>query len=211
MRNLILRFIYSFVVRMFLKIIIGVKYNNRDVLNRADQFIVIANHNSHLDTMALMAALPSNKIMQVKPVAAKDYFGKTKLRAKFSNYFINTLLIDRKRDKENLENDPINKIISAIDAGYSLILFPEGTRGEPEKMSRFKAGAAVVLSKRPHVNYIPAYLSGMGKALPRGDGFLVPFSSSVTFGNIKKVDLENIDAILAQLEKDFDTLYLNKK
>ena len=93
------------------------------------QFIILANHNSHLDTLNLLSSLPRKLLWKVKPVAAEDYFRKTRFQASISNYFINTLLIRRKGEKDS-EHDPIRKMLEAIDAGYSLILFPEGTRGK---------------------------------------------------------------------------------
>jgi 1-acyl-sn-glycerol-3-phosphate acyltransferase len=148
MQKIVLKIIYSFFIRWFLKIIIGVKFDNANFLRAEKQFIIVANHNSHLDTMTILASLPSNIIDKVKPVAAADHFGKTRLKGKLTNYFVNTLLIQRKRDKENPENDPINKMIKAIDDGYSLIIFPEGTRGEPEQQQPFKTRCCLRFAKQ---------------------------------------------------------------
>ena len=202
MRKLILQFIYSFCVRSFLKIIVGVKFESARFLLNETQFIIVANHNSHLDTMTLMASVPGKLINKVKPVAAADHFGRNGLQARLSNYFINTLLIPRKRDNENLENDPINKMLKALDDGFSLILFPEGSRGEPEKIQPFKRGIGIVLSQRPRIKYVPAYLTGMGKAMPKGDNLIVPINSSLTYGNPTKIANQDVDAIIAQVEKD---------
>jgi len=182
MQKLLLQFIYSVVVRAFLKIIVGVKFDKARFLLNENQFIIIANHNSHLDTMAIMASLPAKIIHKVKPVAAADYFGKTKLKATLSNYLINALLIQRKRDKEHPENDPINQMIKALDDGFSLIIFPEGTRGEPEVQQPLKPGVGYVLIKKPQIKYVPVYLKGMGKAMPKDDSLLIPFTSSLTYG-----------------------------
>src|SRR6056297_990166 len=109
MQKLILQIIYSFFVRWFLKLIVGVKFDDSKFLLNEKQFIIVANHNSHLDTMSLMASVPAKLIHKIKPVAAQDHFGKTKFQEKLSNFFINSLLIQRKRDKEKRDNDPINK------------------------------------------------------------------------------------------------------
>ena len=97
----------------------------------------LANHNSHLDTLSLLSSLPGGLLWKVKPVAAEDYFGKTRFQASISNFFINTLLIRRKGEKDS-EHDPIRKMLEAIDAGYSLILFrkePEESRNRWEKLN----------------------------------------------------------------------------
>ncbi len=206
MKKYTLWFIYGFLVKWFLKIFVGVKFANARFLLEEEQFIIVANHNSHLDTMTLMASLPPSIIHKVRPVAAADHFGKSKFQERFSNFFINALLIQRKRDKEHPENDPIHKMIRALDDSYSLILFPEGTRGEPEKEQALKPGIALVLSQRPHIKYVPAYLKGMGKAMPKGDNLIVPFISSLSFGRPTKIESTDVAEILKQIEADFEKL-----
>jgi 1-acyl-sn-glycerol-3-phosphate acyltransferase len=206
MQRLILQFIHSFLVRNFLRIIVGVKFDSAKFLLKEEQFIIVANHNSHLDTMTILASLPSGIIHKVKPVAAADHFGKTKFKEKCSNYFINTLLIQRKRDKENLENDPINRMIKALDEGYSLILFPEGTRGEPEVQQPFKPGVGLVLSQRPNVKYVPAFMKGMGKAMPKDDNLIVPFSSYLIFGTPSHVQSEDVSEIMSEIQNSVKSL-----
>lgn len=201
MQKLVLRITYGIFVRNILKLIVGVHFDNSKFLLQEKQFIIVANHNSHLDTMALMASLPGAIIHKVRPVAAMDYFGKTKLIAMLSNYFINTLLIERKSER-NPENDPIKKMVDALDEGYSLILFPEGTRGEPEKMQAFKKGVARILSQRPAVKYVPAYLKGLGKTWPKGERVIVPYNSYLRFGKPTLITTQDVDEILVQVERD---------
>ena len=206
MQKLTLQIVYSYVLRFFLKIIVGVKFENTEFLKEETQFIIVANHNSHLDTMTLLASLPKNIIHKVKPVAAADHFGKTKLKEKLTNFFVNTLLIQRKRDFENPINDPINKMIKALESGYSLIIFPEGTRGEPEIAQPLKPGVAYVLKIMPHIKYIPAFMKGMGKAMPKDDNLIIPHNASITFGKPKLVNATEKDQILMQIEKDIYAL-----
>jgi 1-acyl-sn-glycerol-3-phosphate acyltransferase len=206
MQKLLLQITYSFFIRAFLKIIVGVKFNTAKFLLAEKQFVIVANHNSHLDTMAIMASVPSKIIHKVKPVAAADYFGKTKLKEKLSNYLVNTLLIPRKRDKDNPEKDPINRMVKALDEGFSLIIFPEGTRGEPEVQQPLKPGISYVLIQRPNVKYVPAYLKGMGKAMPKDDNLLIPFTSSLRYGQPTNIISPNIMDILKQIEGDLNSL-----
>ncbi len=206
MQKIVLIVIYSFIIRWFLKFIIGVKFEKANFLKSEEQFIIVANHNSHLDTMTILSSLPSKIIDKVKPVAAADHFSKTRLKGILTNYFVNTLLIQRKRDKENPENDPINKMTKAIDDGYSLIIFPEGTRGEPEQQQPLKPGVAYVLQSRPNVKYIPAFMVGMGKAMPKDDNLILPFNSSLTYGQPTEIKSTEIKDIIAQIEMDLNEL-----
>ena len=95
MRQLFLNIIYKGIVPFILKPLTGVKYKHSEVLTEAKQFIIIANHNSHIDTLALMSAMPKHKITEIKPVAASDYFGKNKIRGFLTKVFTNALLIPR--------------------------------------------------------------------------------------------------------------------
>ena len=201
MRPLILKFIYSVMLRWILKLIVGVKFGDGSFLRNEGQFIIVANHNSHLDTMALLASVPSRILPKVRPVAAADYFGSTPLKAKLSNYFINTLLISREQG-----SGAIRQMKKAIDDGYSLILYPEGTRGESDEEGELKPGVALLLSMCPHVKYIPVYMTGMGKAMPKGDNLIIPYQSSLTYGTPRLAAPGDKKEILAQISCDIKEL-----
>ncbi|MDF2454292.1 MAG: hypothetical protein K0R51_285 [Cytophagaceae bacterium] len=206
MKKITLQLLYSFIIRWFLRVFVGVKFDKADFLLKEKQFIIVANHNSHLDTLTIMASLPRKIVHKVRPVAAADHFGKTKWKEMLSNFFINAVLIQRKRDKENPENDPINRMVKALDEGYSLILFPEGTRGEPEVQQPLKPGISYVLIQRPHIKYVPAYMKGMGKAMPKDDNLIVPFTSSLTYGRPRQAASLDTSDILQQIERDLNRL-----
>lgn len=180
LQSLVLQIEFSFVCRFVLRYIFRVKFNQTQNLSTKKQFIIIANHSSHLDTVCLLAALPRKKIVYVKPVAAADYFGKNKLRAKLSNYFVNTLLISRKLSF-NMKEQSVDKVLEAIDAGYSLIIYPEGTRNKKDGIQELKKGISYILEDRPHIYYIPAYIKGM-RQLFSFKNIVVSSRSSATFG-----------------------------
>lgn len=205
LQSISMQVIYKGICQWFLKIFLGVHFGDNKFLKNETQFIIIANHNSHLDTVSLLAALPRKKLWQVKPVAAEDYFGKTRLKAALSNYFINTLLIQRKGIKDE-KNNPIKKMLTALDEGYSLILFPEGTRGSGGQMQELKPGIARILSERPHLKYIPVYMTGMNRLLPKGESILLPYKSSVNYGKPTLVSSTDTHEIMEQIKADFDTL-----
>jgi 1-acyl-sn-glycerol-3-phosphate acyltransferase len=188
-------------MRWTLKMIIGVKFDKASFLLKEKQFIIVANHNSHLDTMTLMASIPSKILPKVKPVAAADYFGNTKFKANLSKFFINTVLISRSQG-----GNAILQMKKELENGYSLILYPEGTRGNPDEEHELKPGIALLLSLCPHVKYVPAYLTGMGKALPKGDGLILPYESSLVYGKPRLIESQDKKEILKQIEQDFRAL-----
>jgi 1-acyl-sn-glycerol-3-phosphate acyltransferase len=201
MQALILRLIYSVVVRRALQWIVGVKFDKSSFLAKEQPFIIVANHNSHLDTLTLLASIPSKILPKVKPVAADDYFGNTKFKAKISNYFINTLLISRSGG-----SNAIRQMKKALDEGYSLILYPEGTRGKPGEEEELKPGIALLLALCPHVKYVPAYMTGMAKAMPKGDGLIIPYESSLIYGKPRLIESEDKKEILKQIKEDIKAL-----
>lgn len=205
LQALVLQTIYRGWMRWFLQIFVGVQFPDTKFLKSEKQFIIVANHNSHLDTLSLLSSLPSNHHWRVKAVAAEDYFGKTRLQAKFSNFFLNTLLISRKADKDPAKS-PIAKMLKAIDDGYSLILFPEGTRGKPEQMDKIKSGIAHILMQRPDIKYIPVLMTGMGKSLPKGKFVILPYNATIHYGTPTKINTAEKTSILEQIRLDFEKM-----
>ncbi len=63
-----------------------------------------------------------------------------------------------------------------------MIIFPEGTRGAPEVMQKFRRGVSVLAEACPDLPFVPVRLHGLGKALPRGDWRFVPFSAEACVG-----------------------------
>lgn len=205
MQSAAMQILYKGLFQWFLKLIVGVQFPNSQFLRKEGQFIILANHNSHLDTLSLLSSLPGSLLWKVKPVAAEDYFGKTRFHAAFSNYFINTLLIRRKGGKDS-EHNPLRKMLNAIDEGYSLILFPEGTRGKPEQMGEIKSGIAHILSLRPQLKYVPVFMTGMGRSLPKGELIILPYKSSIFYGTPAVAGSTDVHEILRQITDDFEVM-----
>ena len=83
----------------------------------------------------------------------------------------------------------------------SLILFPEGSRGTPQKMQQFKKGVGLLLKKHPNIAYIPVYMTGMGRILPKGERLLIPFDSYVVFGEASYSHTDDTEAIVKEIEE----------
>lgn len=198
MRSAFLAFLYSILMRGFLRIIVGVKYINKEVISKEKQFIIVSNHNSHLDTMALMSSLTFRQLSKTHPIAAGDYFGDSVTKSFITCLFTNAILIRRTKDGNN--ENPIDMMSRALSEGRSLILFPEGSRGEPEKMQEFKKGIGILLQKHPEIKYIPVYMRGMGKVLPKGEKLLVPFDTYVLFGEPSTTKATEIPEIVQEVE-----------
>lgn len=186
-------------MRTFLKLIVGVKYINKDVLKKEEQFILVSNHNSHIDTMALMSSLSYKQLGRTHPVAAGDYFGSSPIKAAVTRLFTNALLIPRKPIAG--QQNPIRMMSESLENKQSLILFPEGSRGEPGKMQEFKKGIGLLLKMNHDIPFIPVYMKGMGKVLPKGERLLVPFDTYVIFGEPIYCLSSETDDIVKEIEQ----------
>ncbi len=136
--------------------------------------IVIANHNSHLDALVLIASLPWRAIMRVRPIVAGDYF----TGSLWGRFLVLGLLggIPIARSRQNPEDDPLAPAVDALRQGAVLVFFPEGTRGEPEVFGTVKKGLGHLVAKRPDMLVVPVWLANLGRAWPRGTGIPVPLA-----------------------------------
>jgi 1-acyl-sn-glycerol-3-phosphate acyltransferase len=171
---------FLLIVRPLVAVVLGVKIRSEERLPMEGPAIIAANHNSHLDTLTLMSLWPLFKVFQVRPVAAADYFLTNAKLAWFSLNIMHIIPIDRNR--KDKESDPLAEPTNMLAQKQIVLLFPEGSRGEPERLSRFKSGVARLLERRPETPLIPVFMHGLGKALPRGDFLLVPFFVDVVIG-----------------------------
>jgi 1-acyl-sn-glycerol-3-phosphate acyltransferase len=143
------------------------------------QRLYFANHSSHIDTLALWAALPVALRARTRPVAARDYWGRG-----FKHYIatrvLRAVLIDRVR--EDRSSDPLEPLIAALGSGDSLIIFPEGTRGREPTPAAFKSGLYRLAQQFPAVQLIPVYLENLHRSMPKGALVPIPITCTVRFG-----------------------------
>jgi 1-acyl-sn-glycerol-3-phosphate acyltransferase len=144
------------------------------------QCIYFANHTSHLDAVVLWAALPGLLRDQTRPVAAKDYWDKSALRRYLATHVFHAILIDR--TKVTVQNNPIKLMVHAMGDSSSLIIFPEGKRGEGEDVGEFKSGLFHLVKEKPNVTLVPVFIENLNRVLPKGEFLPVPLLSSITFG-----------------------------
>ena len=194
---------FGLIVKPIAFIILGLNIRGREKLPLKGPAIIAANHNSHLDAMILMSLYPLSKIHKIRPVAAADYFLSNKLLAWFSLKCIGIIPLDR--SGESKAEKLFSKCHHALDNGDILIIFPEGSRGKAEKISRIKKGLFYLAKSRGSIDIIPVALHGLGKSLPRGDALFVPFNCDIIIGD-KMPDTEKSNTFSEILLKQFNTL-----
>ena len=146
---------------------------------KAEQRIYFANHQSHADLILMWAALPEELRSITRPIAARDYWTKTAFRKWITTAVFNAIYVDRVKTGEQ---DPLEPLIEALTNGDSIILFPEGTRGNQEEPQSFKSGLYNLALKFPHVVLVPAWINNVQRVMPKGEVVPVPILCSVTFG-----------------------------
>jgi len=159
---------------------LGITVRYRENLPIQGPAIIAANHNSHLDILTIISLFPLLSIANIQPVAAADYFFKNSFLKWFSLSIIGIIPINRKNIKRGV--DPLEGCCQALEAGKILIIFPEGTRGNPEKMEEFKSGIGHLAKRFPHVPVVPIFMHGLGKAMPKGAWIPIPLFISVVIG-----------------------------
>jgi 1-acyl-sn-glycerol-3-phosphate acyltransferase len=154
---------------------------------KAEQRIYFANHQSHADLVMIWAALPEELRSITRPIAAKDYWTKSAFKQWITTAVFNAIYVDRGKNMGTPESDPdlsdpLQPLANALQAGDSLIIFPEGTRGNAEEPQPFKAGLYNLAQQFPQAVLVPAWIDNIQRVMPKGEVVPVPILCSVTFG-----------------------------
>ncbi len=167
-------FLHLAILRPIVFGLFGVNLHHRGRLPISGPAIVVANHNSHLDTLVLMAMFPLRLQKRLRPLAAGDYFLRNPWLAWISLNLLGIIPIKRGGYCRK-DGDPLAGCVTALDRNEILILYPEGSRGEPERRAVLKTGIAHLSRRRPEVPVVPVFLHGVGRALPKGARLPIPF------------------------------------
>ncbi|MBO9789555.1 lysophospholipid acyltransferase family protein [Xanthomonas phaseoli] len=159
--------------------------------------VYYGNHASHGDFVLIWSSLPASLRREVRPVAAADYWQRTALRRYLIHAVFNGVLIER--DPAQRTRDPIACLCDAVDAGDSLILFPEGTRNPDEGVLPFKSGLYHLARQRPELEFVPVWIDNLKRVMPKGKWLPLPLLCTTTFGAPLRLDAdETKDAFLAR-------------
>lgn len=195
--------IYWMIIKPFVVLVLGMNVTGREHLPRNGPALLVANHNSHLDTLVLLSLFRFRDLSQVRPVAAGDYFMSGPIRRWFAVRIVRIIPITRKPTRSG--SHPLAACHEALNRGEILAIFPEGSRGKPERRGSFKRGVARLVETRPTLPVVPVYLSGTGKALPRGEALFVPHICTLSIGEPFYGQEDRI-AFMKDLNQRFDQL-----
>ena len=130
--------------------------------------VIISNHQSHLDLMCLMMLTPKMIVVTNDWVWHNPIYGALIRRAEFVPA------------AEGIE-EYMPQFRSLVERGYSILVFPEGTRSADCSILRFHKGA-FHLAHELSLDILPVCLNGVGYALPKEEFMLRPGHITVTVG-----------------------------
>ena len=152
--------------RLFYDRFLETHYEGRSNIPPHTNFIVAANHSSHLDMgLTKMALGEAGKDMVV--LAAADYFFDTKYKRAVMENFTNLVPMERTGSLRQ----SLRHASSFLNRGYNALIFPEGTRSVTGVMADFKPVIGY-LALHTGVGILPVYLHGTYDAMPKGSNVI---------------------------------------
>ena len=148
-------------------------------LHDLDQFVIVANHNSHARHAAPHEHAASTTPQRHAPRGRGGPLRQIGLSFPMDESAAGPGMGG---SSERPQKRPWTTWRARSDAGHSLILYPEGTRGEPGELAPFHTGIGRLLEQHPELPVIPAHILGPERALPRGASVPLPVWNRVILG-----------------------------
>ncbi len=137
-----------------------------------------ANHQSHIDTPVVLAALPLNWRGRIAVAAAADFwFARSPARSLLATLIFNAFPFSR----GDSIRPTLERCSRLLDKGWSVLIYPEGTRSTTGHMGVFKTGAGLTAVELG-VSVVPVHISGTYRVLPKNQALPQRAPVRVRFG-----------------------------
>lgn len=153
----------------------GVRVESHGLANfpSSGPVILISNHQSNVDMLALLISIPrSFRVVAKRLLFRIPIFG-------WCLSLAGMIPIDR--DNRTLAIRSLDKAAERVRSGHPVLLFPEGTRSRDGRLLPFKKGAFVIAVKSG-VPIVPVSVSGGVRILPKGSVLVRTGRLVVRFG-----------------------------
>lgn len=147
--------------------------------------IIIANHQSHIDLMFMMMLNPKLIILTNQWVWRSPFYGGI---IRYADFY----------PVANGVENSIDRLKPMVELGYSIVIFPEGTRSETGYINRFHKGA-FFLAERLGLDILPVITHGIGFALPKSE--LILRKSDVTVKILERISPSNTQYGVGYVER----------
>jgi 1-acyl-sn-glycerol-3-phosphate acyltransferase len=136
-------------------------------------YVFMANHLSHVDIVALFVALPMNVgFLAKKELRKVPFLGQAMVAG-------GHVFIDRGQHERAVQ--ALEEAAEQVAAGASIVIFPEGTRGNEERVQPFKKGG-FHLARKANVPIVPVGLRGTRNMMSRDELVIRPGDVHVHIG-----------------------------
>jgi len=139
--------------------------------------LFIANHSSHVDTPSVLRALPAHVRRHLAVAAAADYFYRGRLLGFAMSLLLNTFPFSR----EGAVRASLEYCGELVDRGWSVLIYPEGTRSPTGELLPFKSGIGL-LATELRLPVVPIAVQGGHRILPKGSSLPRPGQLKVRIG-----------------------------
>jgi 1-acyl-sn-glycerol-3-phosphate acyltransferase len=155
--------------------------------------IFVLNHQSFMDIKLSIAAIPRNFSF-----VSKDIIFKIPV---LGRYMKASGHIGIRRSDERNAYGTLNEVIKKLDAGKSIIFFPEGTRSVNGELGRFKRGISMVILRSGR-RVIPTAIIGSRGYLPKSSILSNPENRDIEFRFGKPLEFPKVEKEDRELSKD---------
>ncbi len=131
------------------------RHVGRENMDFSKPALIIANHASFLDILVTVMQHPKLILLTNKWVYYSPVFGKV---VQLADYYPVMEGVD----------PAIEKFVDIVKDGYSIVVFPEGTRSPDGRLKRFHKGA-FYLAEQLNLDIVPMLLHGTGDTIKKGD------------------------------------------
>lgn len=156
--------------------------------------VYVANHQSHLDIFSILNGLGPKRRRQLVVAAAADYFFANRVKGALVSLAFGAVPLPRAGGSR----DALDGLKARVRAGWSLLIFPEGTRRTGERLPGeplgFRKGFAYI-ALDCGAPVVPLYVHGVRDLMPKGSVVPIPGSVLVAAG-----------PAIAPADHDYDTL-----
>jgi long-chain acyl-CoA synthetase len=172
--------------------------------------IFAANHQSHFDTPVILDSLPPRWRYRVAPAMAKEFFtahfypeqfGRLAWFTNSLNYYLAAFFFNAfpLPQRETGTRQTLRYVGDLLDAGYSILIFPEGKRTDSGEINPFRAGIGMIAS-RLEVPVVPVRLEGLDRILHHTAQFPTIGRARCAFGAPMSLRGPDYAALAAQVE-----------